>query len=118
MIAYMMRHQMIEQRIPPIVRHSLHVAYGHMPSAHPVDKTLVALFRYGREEDKIEEIEFLLMLMEVCGRVTPIAYPDEDRMVFIILPNGRKIWEANPPPAEPAASREDASLGDEASSTP
>ncbi len=118
-IAHLLRHRLFNPRIPPIVRHSLHTAYGHMPGAQPVDQTLVAMFRYGHEEEKIEEIEFLLMLMEQCGRIAPIAYPDEERPDFIILPDGRKIWEAEAGPMASAShEEEDVSVETRASVTP
>ncbi|MCR4256717.1 MAG: hypothetical protein NUW08_03360, partial [Candidatus Uhrbacteria bacterium] len=109
---------LIDRRIPPIVRHSLHVAFGANATSQPVDRTLVLMFRYGREVEGIKEMEFLLLLIELCGRVVPLAYPDEDWPDFIITHDGLILWEAAKPPTEATRNEETADTGARADFTP
>lgn len=98
LVAYIIKHHMREKQFSPMVRHSLRVAFGRMPTSQPVDRCIVTLLRLGREAYGVTEREFLLQLMQQCGRVAPVSYPDDDNPEYQIAPDGTITWQAAVPP--------------------
>lgn len=108
LVAYIIKHHMREKQFSPMVRHSLRVAFGRMPTSQPVDRCIVTLLRLGREAYGVTEREFLLELMRQCGRVAPVSYPDDDNPEYQILPDGTITWEApSSSPKQPSSEPEE-----------
>lgn len=100
LVLYLLKHHLRRDPLSPLVRHSIRVAYGHAPSNQSSDQCIVTLVRLFRENDGVTELQLLHELLRRSGRTAPLAYPSEDDPEFIIMPDGKVIWEAPKPDPE------------------
>lgn len=84
------------------ILHAIELVY-RQKGPHVVDHVVKEFIRYGKEVEKITEMEFLAAAHELFyPNSEPLVYP-VDAPDFILAPGGKVIWERpkSTPPSSP-----------------